>query len=121
MRGKGGGTRGGAGGGRAAPGGGRRGSGTTPYVLGALKLARRRGAVTIGVTSKRNAPIARVAAIVIAPETGPELIHGSTRMKAGSGQKAVLNPPSPASLVRLGRGYGKWMVDGGLANRKLRG
>jgi N-acetylmuramic acid 6-phosphate etherase len=96
-------------------------SGTTPYVLGALKLARRRGAATIGVTARRGAAISRVAAITIAPDTGPELIHGSTRMKAGSAQKAVLNTLSTAALVRLGRVYKNWMVDVALANRKLRG
>lgn len=96
-------------------------SGTTPYVLGALKLARRRGAVTIGITARRDAPISRVVAINIAPETGPELIHGSTRMKAGTAQKTVLNTLSTASLVRLGRVYNNWMVDVALSNRKLRG
>jgi N-acetylmuramic acid 6-phosphate etherase len=96
-------------------------SGTTPYVLGALKLARRRGAVTIGVTSRRGSAVSRIAQITIAPETGPELIHGSTRMKAGSAQKMVLNTLSTAALVRLGRVYGNWMVDVALANRKLRG
>ena len=96
-------------------------SGTTPYVLGALKLARRRGAVTIGVTAKRHAPISRIAAINIAPETGPELIHGSTRMKAGTAQKTVLNTLSTAALVRLGHVYNSWMVDVALSNRKLRG
>jgi N-acetylmuramic acid 6-phosphate etherase len=96
-------------------------SGTTPYVLGALQLARRRGAATIGVTSRRGAAISRVAAITIAPHTGPELIHGSTRLKAGSAQKTVLNTLSTASLVRMGHVYGNWMVDVALANRKLRG
>jgi N-acetylmuramic acid 6-phosphate etherase len=96
-------------------------SGTTPYVLGALKLARQRGAATIGVTSRRGAAISRIATITIAPETGPELIHGSTRLKAGSAQKAVLNTLSTASLVRLGHVYQNWMVDVALANRKLRG
>jgi N-acetylmuramic acid 6-phosphate etherase len=96
-------------------------SGTTPYVLGALRLARRRGAVTIGLTANRRSPIARVAAITIAPETGPEVIHGSTRMKAGTAQKMVLNMLSTAAWVRLGRVYNRWMVDVALSNRKLRG
>jgi N-acetylmuramic acid 6-phosphate etherase len=96
-------------------------SGTTPYVLGALRLARRRGAVTICVTARRRAPVSRLAAITIAPDTGPELIHGSTRMKAGSAQKAVLNTLSTAALVRLGRVYSNWMVDVTLSNKKLRG
>jgi N-acetylmuramic acid 6-phosphate etherase len=96
-------------------------SGATPYVLGALKMARSKRAVTIGVTAKRSAPISRIAEITIAPDTGPELIHGSTRMKAGSAQKAVLNTLSTASLVRLGHVYNNWMVDVALANRKLHG
>jgi N-acetylmuramic acid 6-phosphate etherase len=96
-------------------------SGTTPYVLGALRLARRRGAVTIGLTANRRSPIARVAAITIAPGTGPEVIHGSTRMKAGTAQKMVLNMLSTAAWVRLGRVYNSWMVDVALSNRKLRG
>ena len=96
-------------------------SGTTPYVLGALKLSRQRGAVTIGVTARRHAPISRVAEITIAPETGPELIHGSTRMKAGTAQKTVLNTLSTAALVRLGHVYNNWMVDVAMSNHKLRG
>ena len=95
-------------------------SGTTPYVLAALRLARRRGAVTIGVTANRQSPIARVANITIAPDTGPELIAGSTRMKAGTAQKLVLNTLSTAAFVRLGRVYNNWMVDVALTNRKLR-
>jgi N-acetylmuramic acid 6-phosphate etherase len=95
-------------------------SGTTPYVLAALRLARRRGAVTIGVTANRRSPIARIAKITIAPDTGPELIAGSTRMKAGTAQKLVLNTLSTAAFVRLGRVYNNWMVDVALTNRKLR-
>jgi N-acetylmuramic acid 6-phosphate etherase len=95
-------------------------SGTTPYVLAALRLARRRGAATIGVTANRRSPIARVASITIAPDTGPELIAGSTRMKAGTAQKLVLNTLSTAAFVRLGRVYNNWMVDVALSNRKLR-
>jgi N-acetylmuramic acid 6-phosphate etherase len=96
-------------------------SGRTPYVLGALKLARRRGAVTIAISSKRRSPVARIADIIIAPDTGQELIHGSTRMKAGTAQKTVLNTLSTAALVQLGHVYNNWMVDVALSNRKLRG
>ena len=95
-------------------------SGTTPYVLAALRLARRRGAATIGVTANRRSPIARAADITIAPDTGPELIAGSTRMKAGTAQKMVLNTLSTAAFARLGRVYNNWMVDVALSNRKLR-
>jgi len=95
-------------------------SGTTPYVLGALKLARRRGAMTIGITSNRDAPIERLARITIAPETGAEVVAGSTRMKAGTAQKLVLNLLSTAAMIRLGHVYHNWMVDVALTNKKLR-
>ncbi len=95
-------------------------SGSTPYVLGALGYARRRGAVTVGLTSNRRSLLARVATITIAPQTGPEVIAGSTRMKAGTAQKLVLNMLSTAAMVRLGRVYDNWMIDVALTNRKLR-
>jgi N-acetylmuramic acid 6-phosphate etherase len=95
-------------------------SGNTPYVLGALKLARRRGAVTVGVTSNADSPLAREAQIAIAPDTGPEAIAGSTRLKAGTAQKMVLNLLSTASMVRTGRVYENWMVHVALTNQKLR-
>jgi N-acetylmuramic acid 6-phosphate etherase len=96
-------------------------SGNTPYVLGALKFARRHGAVTVGVTSNARSPLASEAQIMIAPDTGPEAIAGSTRLKAGTAQKMVLNLLSSASMVRIGRVYGNWMVHVALTNRKLRG
>ncbi len=95
-------------------------SGTTPYVLGALRLARRRGAVTVGVTSNPQSPLARQARIAIAPDTGPEAIAGSTRLKAGTAQKMVLNMLSTASMARLGRVYENWMIHVALTNQKLR-
>jgi N-acetylmuramic acid 6-phosphate etherase len=95
-------------------------SGTTPYVLGALRLARRRGAMTIGITANRHAPIEWLARITIAPETGPEVVSGSTRMKAGTAQKLVLNLLSTAAMIRLGHVYSNWMVDVALTNEKLR-
>ncbi len=94
-------------------------SGNTPYVLGALKFARRHGAVTVGVTSNANSPLACEAHILIAPDTGPEAIAGSTRLKAGTAQKMVLNLLSTASMVRIGRVYENWMVHVALTNRKL--
>jgi N-acetylmuramic acid 6-phosphate etherase len=94
-------------------------SGTTPYVLGALRFARRRGAVTIGVTSNRQSPLARQSRIVIAPETGPEALAGSTRLKAGTAQKMVLNLLSTASMARLGRTYENWMIYLAQTNQKL--
>ncbi len=96
-------------------------SGTTPYVLAALQFARRRGAQTIAVTSNRRSPIARAAHNAIAPETGAEVIAGSTRMKAGTAQKMILNMLGTAAMVRLGRVYNNWMIDVALSNDKLRG
>ncbi len=95
-------------------------SGSTPYVLGALAHARRRRAVTVGVTCNRRSPLARAAAIPIAPELGPEVIAGSTRLKAGTAQKLVLNMLSTAAMVRLGHVYDNWMIHVALTNRKLR-
>jgi len=95
-------------------------SGTTPYVLGGLKFARKRGAATIGLTSNPDSPLARQAQIAIAPRTGPEAIAGSTRMKAGTAQKMVLNMLSTASMVRLGRVYENRMIYLIATNEKLR-
>ncbi len=95
-------------------------SGTTPYVLGALKHASKVGAVTVGVTSNSSSPLARQAQIAIVPDTGPEAIAGSTRLKAGTAQKMVLNLLSTASMVRVGRVYENWMVHVALTNQKLR-
>jgi N-acetylmuramic acid 6-phosphate etherase len=99
-------------------------SGSTPYVLSALCYAKKRGAETVGLTSNPKAPIARIAAVTIAPDTGPEAIAGSTRMKAGTAQKLVLNMLSTAALVRMGRVYDNWMVGvtvrNAKTNRKLR-
>jgi N-acetylmuramic acid 6-phosphate etherase len=94
-------------------------SGTTPYVLGALDAAKKAGAVTVGVTSNRKAPLARVADIAIAPNTGQEAVAGSTRLKAGTSQKMVLNLLSTATMVRLGRVYENWMIHLTLTNQKL--
>ncbi len=95
-------------------------SGTTPYVLGAFEFASRRRAVTIGITSNPRTPITRLAKISIVTPTGPEAITGSTRMKAGTAQKMVLNMLSTASMIRMGRVYDNWMIGVALTNRKLR-
>ena len=95
-------------------------SGSTPYVLGALRYANTKGAPTVGVTCNRRAPIARVAKILIAPEVGPEVIAGSTRMRAGTAQKLVLNMLSTGAMVRLGHVYDNWMINVAQTNRKLR-
>jgi N-acetylmuramic acid 6-phosphate etherase len=95
-------------------------SGTTPYVLGALRFALRRGATTVGITANPRSPVGRVATILIAPRTGAEVIAGSTRMKAGTAQKMVLNMLSTAAFIRLGNVYGPWMIGVALTNEKLR-
>ncbi len=94
-------------------------SGTTPYVLGALKYARRRGATTVAITANRDTPLARFAKIAIEPEVGPEVLTGSTRLKAGTSQKMVLNMLSTAAMVRLGHVYENLMIDVALTNKKL--
>lgn len=94
-------------------------SGTTPYVLGAIAFARKRGAKTVVITSNARAPVARRAEIVIAVRSGPEVLTGSTRLKAGTAQKMVLNMLSTAAMVRLGHVYENLMIDLVLTNKKL--
>ncbi len=94
-------------------------SGTTPYVIGALKYARTLGAGTIAVACNPDPPIARLADIAISVDLGPEVISGSTRMKAGSAQKMILNMMSAATMIRLGKVYGNLMVDVKVTNDKL--
>jgi N-acetylmuramic acid 6-phosphate etherase len=94
-------------------------SGTTPYVLGALKYARNRGAVTVAITSNRQAPLANLAKIAIVADVGPEILTGSTRLKAGTAQKMVLNMLSTATMARLGHVYENLMIDLTPQNEKL--
>jgi N-acetylmuramic acid 6-phosphate etherase len=94
-------------------------SGTTPYVLGAMSYARRRGALTVAVASNRRMALTRLARIAIATEVGPEVLTGSTRLKAGTSQKMVLNMLSTAVMVRLGHVYENLMIDAVLTNEKL--
>jgi len=94
-------------------------SGTTPYVLGALKYARKCKATTVALTANRNMPVAKLAQILIAPEVGPEVLTGSTRLKAGTAQKMVLNMLSTAAMVRLGHAYENLMIDMLNTNAKL--
>lgn len=95
-------------------------SGRTPYTLGGMRYAHRLGARTIGVCCNPDALMKRIADVTIAPVVGPEVISGSTRMKAGTAQKLVLNMLSTASMVRLGRVLSNWMVNAQLKNEKLR-
>ena len=95
-------------------------SGTTPYVVAALELARERGAITAAVANNEPAPILDVAEIAIAAVTGPEVLSGSTRLKAGTAQKLILNMISTATMVRLGKVHGNRMIDVAVTNTKLR-
>lgn len=95
-------------------------SGRTPYTIAALELARKRGARTVAVTCNRNSPLERAAEIGIVAEVGPEVVSGSTRMKAGTAQKLVLNMISTGAMVRLGYVYGNLMVNVSPTNEKLR-
>jgi N-acetylmuramic acid 6-phosphate etherase len=94
-------------------------SGTTPYVLAALKHARKRGATTVAITVNPRTPVARLAKILIATEVGPEILTGSTRLKAGTAQKMVLNMLSTATMVRLGHVYENLMIDVKPSNHKV--
>lgn len=94
-------------------------SGTTPYVVGAIRNARDHGLLTACVTCNEGSPAAAAAQIPIVVVVGPEFVTGSTRMKAGTAQKLVLNMISTASMIRLGHVKGSKMVDMQLTNKKL--
>jgi N-acetylmuramic acid 6-phosphate etherase len=94
-------------------------SGRTPYVLGAIAEARRLGAVTAGISCTPDSELARAVHIAITPLTGPEILAGSTRMKAGTATKLVLNMLSTAVFIRLGYVYGNLMVNLQPKNSKL--
>jgi N-acetylmuramic acid 6-phosphate etherase len=95
-------------------------SGRTPYVVDGLQAARAVGALTVSVANNADAESSSVAEIAIETPTGPELVAGSTRLKAGTAQKIVLNTLSTLVMVRLGKTFGNLMVDLALANEKLR-
>ena len=95
-------------------------SGRTPYVVGALRRARERGATAAALVANPAGPVAAMAELVIAPQTGPEVVAGSTRMKAGTAQKMVLNMISTAAMIRTGHTYGNLMVNVQATNSKLR-
>ena len=94
-------------------------SGTTPYVIGALDTARSNGLLTGCITCNEGSPAAAAAEIPIVVVVGPEFVTGSTRMKAGTAQKLVLNMISTASMIRLGHVKGSKMIDMQLTNHKL--
>jgi N-acetylmuramic acid 6-phosphate etherase len=95
-------------------------SGATPYVLGALRAAADAGALTIAVVCSHGSPLGAAADHAVEVVVGPEVIAGSTRLKAGTAQKLVLNTISTAVMVRLGRTYGNLMVGVATGNAKLR-
>ena len=94
-------------------------SGSTPYVVGAVAYARARGATTAAVTCNTGTPLAAAADITIIADVGPEVISGSTRMKAGSAQKMVLNMITTGAMTRLGYVYENLMVNVHMQNSKL--
>lgn len=96
-------------------------SGTTPYVVAGLEQCRSNGIFTACITCNPDSPLARVAHVAVEVITGPEFISGSTRLKAGTAQKMVLNMISTATMIRLGRVLDNRMVDMQLANEKLVG
>jgi N-acetylmuramic acid 6-phosphate etherase len=95
-------------------------SGRTPYVVEALRSARERGALTVGIANSAPAPLLAAADVPIALLTGPEILAGSTRLKAGTAQKLVLNMLSTGAMVRLGHVFGNRMIDVTVTNVKLR-
>ncbi len=95
-------------------------SGRTPYVLGAIRAARAAGALTVGISCNAGAALSAEVDRAIEVDTGPEVVAGSTRLKAGTAQKLVLNTVSTAVMVRLGKTYGNLMVDVRATNEKLR-
>ena len=94
-------------------------SGRTPYVLGAIRHARSIGALTIGISCTPDSELARAAEIAITPQPGPEVIAGSTRMRAGTATKLVLNMLTTATMIRLGYVYSNLMVNVQPKNTKL--
>ena len=94
-------------------------SGRTPYVIGGIEYAKKQQAATIALSCSENSKIAKLADIAITPVTGPEAVTGSTRMKAGTAQKLVLNMLSTGTMIKLGKVYGNLMVDVKTSNLKL--
>ncbi|MBC5637642.1 N-acetylmuramic acid 6-phosphate etherase [Ornithinibacillus sp. BX22] len=95
-------------------------SGRTPYVAGALKYAQKIGAATVSLTSNKQAVISQFADVKIEVETGPEVITGSTRMKAATAHKLILNMLTTTTMIKIGKVYENLMVDVKVSNQKLR-
>ena len=94
-------------------------SGTTPYVIGALRDARANGCLTAAITSNPDAPVSEAAEIAIEMIVGPEYVTGSSRMKSGTGQKLICNMISTSVMIQMGRVKGNKMVNMQLTNQKL--
>ena len=94
-------------------------SGRTPYTVAALRYARSHGATTVAITNNRGSWLERVADMAIVADVGAEVVAGSTRMKAGTAQKLILNMPSTGAMARLGYVYGNLMVNVHVKNKKL--
>ena len=94
-------------------------SGRTPFVLAAVRAARERGALTVGISCNRDTPLSAESQWPIEVRVGPEVLAGSTRLKAGTAQKLVLNMISTVAMVRLGKTFGNLMVDLRVTNAKL--
>lgn len=94
-------------------------SGRTPFTIAAIEYARSQGARTVAITCNQNSPLERVAHIAIVADVGPEVVAGSTRMKAGTAQKMILNMLTTGGMTRLGYVYGNLMVNLHLKNEKL--
>ncbi len=94
-------------------------SGRTPFTIAALEYSRRRGAHTVALTCNRNSPLERAADFAIVTQVGPEVLAGSSRMKAGTAHKMVLNMISTGAMARLGYVYGNLMVNVWTKNEKL--
>ncbi|MFD0049291.1 N-acetylmuramic acid 6-phosphate etherase [Actinomycetes bacterium NPDC127524] len=94
-------------------------SGRTPYVIGGLKFAKSRGAVSGSISCNKNAEISKYADIAVEADTGSEILTGSTRLKAGTAQKMILNMISTASMIGIGKVYKNLMVDVQPTNQKL--
>lgn len=94
-------------------------SGRTPYTIGALEYANSIGAVTVSVVCSKDSEMEKISGHTIAAVVGPEVVTGSTRMKAGTAQKLILNMLSTASMIKMGKVYGNLMVDVQMTNEKL--
>ena len=94
-------------------------SGRTKYVLGAVEAANKRGCITIGICNNRGTELHKVCKETIAPIVGPEVIQGSTRLKAGTSQKLVLNMLTTGAMIKIGKVYKNYMVDMKASNEKL--